>query len=849
MLGILIVVMALGSGAPDGDTVDNFEVLDAGSGVTADQIFRMYGFLADSVYDLDPGILPEGDYLMDMAFTNDGSKVLVCNYMTENVTVIDRASLSIDTTVAGEGYPGGIACSDDYAVVALPFSDKVEVYDLSDASLAASFDTGEQPWEIRVSESGEHAYVSCDIDDVCEVINLNTLTLENTVSNFPVWLASYGWGSKSNRFYTSFSDFEVLPGDTLLAVGYGDTSLLFIDPVSGSVEHDLAIPECSGLALSGDGQYLVALSAQSPVTLHRVDLSTFSVDLSVTVTGYNAGMTREVAVNQDGSKAFISTSSNTSTLVDFIDDEFVTFNSTYSAFWLGVNYDHTLAISGQYRFSAIDFATESMVGQYQGNSQYIGSVSPADNYAAGFDPMRHEGVYFYSFDGASVNYLGDVLSGSPVEGDGTRRVAISSDGSVAVVSNTLSDNVSIIDMASLEVEAVMEIGDRVQDVAITSDSRYAVVCGFNSNSVMIIDLDTNVIVADVPTGSRSGVVSITPDDGYAYVGNISSNTVSVVELDGASSSEIAELPVGVIGVSWAATGVSSDVRVSPSGDYCLVCASFDDRVKVIDTSTNTVVADLSVGDFPLQIAFNADGSRALVTNYSGDTYSLIDVDGASSSVVGTWPSGDGPLRVAYCAATDQFGMGLYSDKQVRMVDPATGAITDTYSYASSGSVLDVDFAASGSRLVLTAAGTSTACRMHLDGEHEDLAGSGVYFDWCDAAQDAMVAVPGPDYAIWLDFTPEGIEGGSVGMAGMPGLMVSPNPGGAVFSFDFYLPSSGRAVVNVYDMSGRVVSSVADEVMSEGWHAVDWSEELAAGVYSVRLEAGGKTVSRLLTVCR
>jgi YVTN family beta-propeller protein len=168
----------------------------------------------------------------------------------------------------------------------------------------------------------------------------------------------------------------------------------------------------------------------------------------------------------------------------------------------------------------------------------------------------------------------------------------------------------------------------------------------NMISVKIIDLDTYTIVADVPTGTRSSVVSITPDDGYAYVGNVSSNSVSVVQLNGASSTEVAEIPCGIIGVSWAACGVTSDVQVSPSGDYCLVAASFDDKVKVIDTATNTIVADLTVGDFPLQIAFNSDGSRALVTNYIVDTYSLIDVDGASSSVVDTWSAGDGGKTVS-----------------------------------------------------------------------------------------------------------------------------------------------------------------------------------------------------------
>ena len=850
---IYVILCALvGTGfSPEGELPLDYVTLDAGSGVTFDQIMDIAQVDADTVENIEPGVLPEGDYLMDVVFTNDGSKVLVCNYMTENVTVMDRASMSIDTTVAGEGNPGGIACSDEYAVIALPFSDKVEVYSLADASLAGSFSTGEQPWVVRVSENGEHAYVGCDIDNVCEVIDLAGMTHENTIADFPVWLSGYTFGSEGNRFMAKFSGFEILPGDTLIAVGDGETSLLFIDPASGSVEYSLAIADCDGVALSGDGQYLVALSAGSTVTLHRVDLSTFTVDASVAVTGYTVGMTREIAVNQDGSKAFISTSSNTSTLVDFLDNEFVTFTSTYSAFWVGVSYDHSLAISGQYRFSVIDFDTESMVAQYQGNSQYMGCVSPVDNYAAGVDPVGHEGVYFYSFSGSSANYLGDVLSGSPVEGDGSRRCAISEDGTVAVVSNTLSDNVSIVDMTMMETVAVLEIGDRVQDVAITSDSKYAVVCGFNSNSVMIIDLDTSMIVADVPTGSRSGVVSITPDDGYAYVGNISSNSVSVVQLDGASSVEVAEIPCGTIGVTWAATGVSSDVRVSPSGDYCLVAASFDDKVKVIDTATNTIVADLAVGDFPLQIAFNADGSKAIVSNYSGDTYSVIDVDGASSSVMGTWSAGDGPLRVAYDEISDLFAIGLYLDDAVKTVDPSTGLVEDTYSYASSGHVVDLDYTYTlfGNRLVLTAGDTSTPARIHWNDEYEDLSAGPVFFDYCDWTCVALGPVPGPDYAIYIDLTPMGLEEHEIQITGMPGLSLGPNPGNGNFSFTVQLPSAGMVELGVYDLSGRLVSEVYSDELGAGSHSLNWEGDVPAGVYAVRLSAGGRVVSKLLTVCR
>ncbi len=855
LIGIIFCLFLLCGSSEYGNPADGFEQLDAGSGVTADQILPVSATcFAETVTHLNPGDVPEGDFLMDLTFSNDGQKILICNYLTANISVIDWSSMSVDTTFSVDGFPGAIACSDDYAVVAFPFSDRADVYSLSDWSVAGSFGTGGQPWVIRISEDGTHAFVACDVDDFCEVIDLTGMTHELTIINFPIWLSSYGFGSESNRFSVKFSGFEPVSGGTHLAVGDGETYFYLFNTSTGNADHTFALPEIDNVAVSGDGELLIALSTVNPVELYQIELPSGMPQNSIAVTGYTSGMTKQIAVNQDGSKAYISTSGNTSTLLNFQTGGFKTFSSTYSAFWIGVSNDHTLAVSGQYRYSIIDFATETMVAQSQGNTQYFGCVSPVANETASYDPYSYEGAHLYSFSGSSITYRGGVQSGSEIEGDGTRRAAIAPDGSVAVLSNTMSDNISIVDLPNLEVIAILEIGDRVQDAAITPDSKWAVICGFNSNSVKIVDLETFTIVADVPTGTRASVVSLTPDGNYAYVGNISSNTVSVVELDGASSQEIAEMSCGIIGVVWAACGVSSDVRVSPDGAYCLVAASFDDRVKVIDTASNTVVADLAVGDFPIQIAFNADGSRAVVSNYFHDTISIIDVDGASSYVVGTWNTGDGPLRVAYDSVTDQFAIGVYGDKAVQTFDPETGQNTGTYSYASSGNVLDLDYADDGSRLVLTSSGSTTPCRLHRDSEQIDLAGSAVYFDYCNAADVAIAAVPGADYGIIVNWSPQGVSENELGVEDLPGLAVSPNPGPGRFAFRVALPSASSVKIGVYDLCGRLVSGVAESSFASGITAVEWDAvnengaALPPGVYAVRLDACGKTVSRLMTVC-
>ncbi|MBZ0264395.1 beta-propeller fold lactonase family protein, partial [bacterium] len=331
------------------------------------------------------------------------------------------------------------------------------------------------------------------------------------------------------------------------------------------------------------------------------------------------------------------------------------------------------------------------------------------------------------------------------EGDAPRRVDIAPDGSVAVVSNVLSDNVSIIDFASGEVLAIIPIGDRVQDVAITPDSRYAVICGFNTNSVMILDLLSNEIVADVPTGQRPGVVTIHPEGTFAYVGNISTNSVSMILLDGANSAEVDEIPVGTIGVVWAGYGVSSDIQVSPDGEVVLVACSFDDQVTVLDAGTLNLLTTVPVGDFPIQIAFNNAGDRAIVSDYFDDTYSLIAVDGENSNVINQSNAGDAPLRVAYNGIADEFGVGNYTSKTITLVEAEFGQVSGTLDYSNYGALLQLKFDSVGEPVVLSTANGETPAKLFVQDIEVDLPAGPSYFAFNSLQNLVAVTMPGPDY--------------------------------------------------------------------------------------------------------
>jgi len=141
-------------------------------------------------------------------------------------------------------------------------------------------------------------------------------------------------------------------------------------------------------------------------------------------------------------------------------------------------------------------------------------------------------------------------------------------------------------------------------VAITPDGTRAYVTNPDSNSVSVIDTATNSVVATIAVGGFG--VAITPDGTRAYVAGGGFNTVAVI--DTTTNSVVATIPVGQnpppggnpFGVAITPDGARAYVTNQDSGALQME----PNTVSVIDTATNTVVADIFVGVyvFPSGIA-------------------------------------------------------------------------------------------------------------------------------------------------------------------------------------------------------------------------------------------------------
>jgi hypothetical protein len=80
---------------------------------------------------------------------------------------------------------------------------------------------------------------------------------------------------------------------------------------------------------------------------------------------------------------------------------------------------------------------------------------------------------------------------------------------------------------------------------------------------------------------------------------------------------------------------------------------------------------------------------------------------------------------------------------------------------------------------------------------------------------------------------------------------SPNPFAGTTEIRFGIPADGRARMAVYDVGGREVDLLIDEVLPAGYHSVSWrnGDNLSMGLYFIKLRTGAEVVTHKAVVSR
>jgi hypothetical protein len=78
----------------------------------------------------------------------------------------------------------------------------------------------------------------------------------------------------------------------------------------------------------------------------------------------------------------------------------------------------------------------------------------------------------------------------------------------------------------------------------------------------------------------------------------------------------------------------------------------------------------------------------------------------------------------------------------------------------------------------------------------------------------------------------------------------PNPFNASTEISFELGNSMSIDLSVYDITGRMVATLASGIFEEGHHYIVWdSGEFSSGIYFYRLETDGESYTRKMTLLK
>ena len=276
-------------------------------------------------------------------------------------------------------------------------------------------------------------------------------------------------------------------------------------------------------------------------------------------------------------------------------------------------------------------------------------------------------------------------------------------------------------------------------------------------------------------------------------------------------------------------------------DNLLATGGWDGKVRLWDVETNQLVRTITHGSYtnggyPTSLAFSPNGARLAV---SGDGYALNATvwDVSTGDAIYSLPAGAGQYGTS--AATVAFspngrylvaGVARYISPEwgglIRIWDMADGSHVREYTEESVGAV--------GSPLFVAVSPAAEDWIAYTYDDQVKFAETGLEF----GGQSANAVTPVQD-------TPSAFE--------LTGAV--PNPFNPQTTLHFNLPATQGVRLNVYDVQGRLVRSLLDEVRSAGANQVNWDgrdqagRASASGTYFARLDSGGMTIVKPMVLVR
>lgn len=193
------------------------------------------------------------------------------------------------------------------------------------------------------------------------------------------------------------------------------------------------------------------------------------------------------------------------------------------------------------------------------------------------------------------------------------RAASTSGATKLYVTNSLGDDITVIDLASLKAVGDIKVGKEVHGACAPADGRWLFTTIESENNLKIIDTATDKVVATIPLTGRPNQCASTPDGRFVGVPIRNRNSVDIVDI--AQKKVVKVLPVKVPHNCYDA-GDNDHLFVSSMGSH---------EIDLIDLPKLDYAAHIPVGGIPRPYAVTRDGKSMYVALTDLHGFAIVSI--------------------------------------------------------------------------------------------------------------------------------------------------------------------------------------------------------------------------------
>jgi YVTN family beta-propeller protein len=223
----------------------------------------------------------------------------------------------------------------------------------------------------------------------------------------------------------------------------------------------------------------------------------------------------------------------------------------------------------------------------------------------------------------------------------------SSDNFLLYVGNSMGDDVSVVDLASLKVVGDITVGPHVHGVAITPDGRRLFTTSEVDHTLIISDTETHKIMGTVKLPGKPNQCAVTPDGRYVIVPIRDGDSVAIVDVN--QQKIVKLLPI---------KEPHNSLNMG-SNKYMFVTSMGSHEIDVIDLEKMDYSAHIPVGGRPRPVVVSKDGRTMYVAVSFLHGFNIVDIPGQKvTQRVEMSSEHPGPPRPRQFESPDTYTHGL-----------------------------------------------------------------------------------------------------------------------------------------------------------------------------------------------